>query len=247
MAPPAPEAVAALVALVARRLAGEPLQHLLRRWSFRGLELRVDRRALVPRPETEVVAGEALAALARPVAVRPGDGGALLAADLGTGSGAIACSLVHEHPGVRVVAVEVDPGALNLARENRALLAPEAAARLELRGGSWYEPLGDLAGSLDVVVANPPYLAAAEWPSLDLVVRDHDPYGALVAGDTGLEAIGAVLEGAPEMLRPGGTVVVELAPPQAEVALDLARRLGAARAEVRPDLARRPRCLVATW
>ena len=221
---------------------------MLGRWSFRRLELRVDGRALVPRPETEVVAGEALAALAaRDVAGGGRRNGPPVAVDLGTGSGAIACALVDEHPGVRVVAVELAEEARRLAEENRAALAPSAAARLEVRAGSWYQPLQDLAGVVDVVVSNPPYLSAAEWPDLEAVVRDFDPYGALVAGPTGLEAIEAVLAGAPGVLAPGGVVVTELAPDQAAAAVELARRYGAGDAEVRRDLAGRLRCLVARW
>lgn len=241
---PSPADLDELDCLLARRLAGEPLQHLLRRWSFRRLDLVVDRRALVPRPETELVAGLALEAVA---AADGGAGAPARAVDLGTGSGAIACALVDEHPRVRVVAVEVSPEALSLAEENRAALRAEAASRLELRLGSWYGPLGDLAGAVDVVVANPPYLAAVEWPELDPVVRDFDPYPALVAGEGGLEGVEAVLAGAPSVLRAGGVVVVEVAPHQADPALELAERHGAVGAEVRSDLAGRPRALVATW
>lgn len=227
-----------------RRLAGEPLQHVLATWSFRRLELAVDGRALVPRPETEVVAGHALAALAER---RRGPGAAAVALDLGTGSGAIACSLVREDRHVSVVAVDRSEPALSLAAENRSRLEPAEAARLELRLGSWYEPVGELAGTVDVVVSNPPYLAAAEWPGLEPVVRDHDPRDALVAGATGLEAIEAVLAGALRVLRPGGAVVVELAPHQAEAARALARAAGASSVALHPDLAGRTRCLVASF
>ncbi len=245
---PSDAATADLRRRVARRLCGEPLQHVLGRWSFRRLELRVDGRALVPRPETEVVAGEALAVLsALDVAGDGRRGGPPVAVDLGTGSGAIACVLVDEHATVRVVAVEVAEEARTLAEENRAALPPAAATRLEVRAGSWYEPLRDLAGAVDLVVSNPPYLAAAEWPVLDDVVREFDPYGALVAGPTGLEGIEAVLAGAPGVLAPGGAVVVELAPDQAGAAVELARCQGARAAEVRRDLAGRLRCLVARW
>lgn len=236
--------VAALERRLARRLSGEPIQHLLTTWSFRVVELAVDARALVPRPETEVVAGHALAALA---ARRASPGEALVAVDLGTGSGAIACSLVREDPAVSVVGVDASPEALSLAAENRARLAPGEAARLELRRGSWYEPLQDLSGRVGVIVSNPPYLAAAEWNDLDPVVRDFDPREALVAGPTGLEAVEAVLAGAPGILAAGGAAVVELAPHQADSARSVAVAHGAVSATVHPDLAGRARCLVATW
>lgn len=246
-------AAARLADLVGRRRAGEPLQHVLGHWSFRTVELAVDGRALVPRPETEVVAGHALAELGRRRAERSGAGegpGAptLLAVDLGTGSGAIACALVSEADDVRVVAVDRSPGALALAASNRAALAPEAAGRLELVEADWYAGVAvGLRGMVDCVVANPPYLAAREWAELDPVVRDHDPYAALVAGPTGLEAVEAVVLGAPGVLAPGGALVVEIAPRQATGALDLARAAGASRAEVARDLAGRDRVLVARW
>lgn len=198
----------------------------------------------MPRPETEVVVGYALAALADR---RRSPGAALVAVDLGTGSGAIACSLVHEDPAVSVVGVDRSPEALSLAAENRARLATGEAARLELRQGSWYEPLGDLSGTVAVVVSNPPYLGAAEWAGLDPVVRDHDPFEALVAGPTGLEAIEAVLSAAPTVLTAGGAVVVELAPHQADAAQAAASAHGAGAATIHLDLAGRARCLVATW
>lgn len=215
---------------------------MLGTWSFRRLELVVDGRALVPRPETEVVAGHALGVLR---AATAGANGRLVAVDLGTGSGAIACSLVDEEPRVEVVAVDASPAALELAAVNRARLSEHGAGRLVLREGCWYEPLSDLAGEVALVVSNPPYLSRAEWSGLEPVVRDFDPLEALVAGETGLEAIEAVLAGAPAMLRPGGTAVVEIAPHQAASATALARRHGARRAAVHTDLAGRLRCLVA--
>jgi release factor glutamine methyltransferase len=235
---------AALEVLVRRRLEGEPIQHLLSSWSFRSLELCVDRRALIPRPETEIVVEHALDALAlmRHVSSR-----ALVAVDLGTGSGAIACSLVEENPDVHVVGVDISREALSLAAENRDRLRAEAAVRLELREGSWYEPLKDLRRRVAVVVSNPPYVATREWDGLDPIVREFDPYGALVAGPSGLEAIEAVLSGAPALLVPGGLVVVEIAPHQADAARAFALGHGATAATVHLDLAGRPRCLVARW
>lgn len=236
---PVPAEVARAVAeAVRRRLTGEPLQHVLGSWSFRTLELAVDRRVLVPRPETEFVVEVALARL---------DGRAdVLAVDLGTGSGAIALSLAAERPGCRVLAVERSPDALVVARANRARLAPEVAGRVELCQGDWYGALDDaLAGSVDLVVANPPYLADGEWPGLDPVVRDYDPVEALVAGPTGLEALEAVVGPAARWLRPGGALVVELAPDQAAAGVRLAAAADLVSAVVLDDLAGRPRVLVA--
>ena len=238
--------------MAARLEAGEPLQHVLGHWSFRTLELAVDGRALVPRPETEVVTGLALDELDRLRRLRHGGRsgrhGGLHALDLGTGSGAIACSLASEAGDVRVVATDRSLAALSLAADNVAALPSEVAARIELAAGDWYSavPPG-LAGQVDVVVSNPPYLAEDEWARLDPVVAEHDPYEALVAGPSGLEAIEAVVAGAPALLAPGGSLVVELAPHQAAAVLALARQAGAVEATVERDLAGRQRALVARW
>jgi release factor glutamine methyltransferase len=234
-------------ALAARRAAGEPLQHVLGRWGFRTLEVDVDARALVPRPETEQVVEVALEELRR----RPGPAGRpLFAAELGTGSGVIALSLAAEGPpGLEVWATDVSAPALELAGTNLAHLRrrhPARAAGVHLAPGSWFEALpGELAGGLDLVVSNPPYVSEREWQDLDPVVRDHDPYAALVAGPSGLEALAHIVEGAPAWLGAGGLLVLELAPHQAAAAADHARRRGLVGVEVRPDLSGRPRVLLA--
>ena len=243
---------ARLDALAARLEAGEPLQHVLGHWSFRTVELAVDGRALVPRPETEVVTGLALAELERlrrlRRGARRGAPAGLVALDLGTGSGAIACALAAEAGDVRVVATDRSPAALSLAAENVAALPGPVATRVELAAGDWYSAVPpELIGRVDVVVSNPPYLAEREWAGLDPVVAEHDPYEALVDGASGLEAIEAVVAGAPAVLSPGGALVVELAPDQAAAALRLARRAGAAETAVEPDLAGRARALLARW
>lgn len=239
-----PEAAARLAELVRRRLSGEPLQHVLGRWGFRSLELAVDSRALVPRPETELVVGLALSELDRLSRLRPRS--ELLAADLGTGSGAIALSLVAECAAVRVVATDLDPAALDLAANNLSAVPPEAARRVRLLEGDWYEALPtDLAGRLDLIVANPPYLAQHEWAGLEPTVRDFDPYLALVAGASGLEDVAAVVTGAPAWLGAHGAIVVEIAPQQAAAALGMARKAGFAGSRVEADLAGRLRALVA--
>lgn len=237
-----PEAVARLHALLERVEAGEPLQHVLGHWRFRTLDLLVDGRALIPRPETEVVVEHALAAL------RKLAGGArLLAADLGTGGGAIACSLVAELEAVEVHAVDASPDALALAAANASRLPPAAARRLHLHEGDWYGPLAALQGRLDLLVANPPYLAASELAGLDPVVRDFDPPAALVSGPTGLEAHEAVIGGAPRALAAGGFLVAEIAPGQSGDVIALARGAGAGEVRVERDLAGRERVLVARW
>ena len=237
-------ALATARAMAGRRARGEPLQHVLGSWGFRTLDVLVDGRALVPRPETEVVAGVALEELAAQATSGP-----VVAADLGTGSGVIALSLAAEGPAVvEVWATERVGGALELAMANLDLLAradPAAARRVRMVSGSWFEALpARLRGRLGLVVSNPPYVSAAEWDRLDPEVRDHDPYEALVAGPTGLEALTTLLEQSPAWLAPGGVVVLEIAPQQAEATSSLALRLGYEEVQVRPDLAGRRRVLV---
>lgn len=222
-------------AMLERRAGGEPLQYVLGRWGFRHLDLMVDQRVLIPRPETEVVVEVALAELS----ATPGQ----VAVDLGTGSGAIGLSLVAEHPRVEVWATDSSPDALDVARANAAGLGGRAASRIRFAEGEWWTALPPaLKGRVDLAVANPPYLAAAEHAHLDPVVRDWEPVRALVAGPAGLEAVEAILSGAPDWLAPGGTVVVEIAPHQAAPL-----RTAFPGAEVHPDLAGRDRVLVARF
>ncbi|HET9690443.1 MAG TPA: peptide chain release factor N(5)-glutamine methyltransferase [Acidimicrobiales bacterium] len=228
--------------MLERRAAGEPLQYVLGHWPFRELDLLVDPRVLIPRPETEVVVGVALAELE---AARPGGRGGR-AADLGTGSGAIALSLAKERPGLEVWATDASAAALEVAAANLAGLGGWAAPRVRLCRGSWFEALPPtLAGRLDLLVANPPYISLAELADLDPVVADHEPHDALFSGPTGLEDVEAVVTGAPRWLAPGGVLVVEVAPHQADPAADAATAAGLAAVRVASDLAGRPRALVA--
>lgn len=227
-------------ALVERRLSGEPLQWVLGHWSFRGIEVAVDGRALVPRPETEIVVGHCLKRLA---SMCP----PLQVVDLGTGSGVIALSIASECPGAKVLATDRSQAALSLARQNLARQGPEVRRQVSFAEGDWFGGLPtEMAGSVSAVVSNPPYLAAAEWQMLEAVVRDHDPYEALVAGDSGLEAVFLLIDEAPSWLRGGGALVVEIAPHQRHAALRAATAHGSYEsAEVLDDLAGRPRVLVA--
>jgi release factor glutamine methyltransferase len=239
-------------AMLDRRLTGEPLQYVLGSWAFRGLELHVDRRALIPRPETEQVVDAALDELGAQASRVP-EGSTLVAVDLGTGSGAIALSLASEFASsgvaLEVWATDRSAAALDLFGENlEALAARQAAAarRVRVSSGSWFDALPtDLSGRLRLVVSNPPYVSQAEWEALDPVVRDHEPVGSLVPGPTGLEAIDAILAEATRWLAPGGSVVVELAPGLARRVTAKATELGYQGPEVRPDLAGRQRMLVA--
>lgn len=226
--------------MVARREKGEPLQYVLGRWGFRTLDLLVDRRVLIPRPETEVVAGLAIEAVhARAEGARPP-----VAVDLGTGSGAIALSLAAEcWPNVEVWATDSSADALAVARANLAGLGRRAGVVRAVQG-DWYAALpSDLRGRVDVVVSNPPYVATAE--ELPIEVIDWEPRAALLSGPDGLDDLRRIISEAPGWLSAGGALVVEIGETQASAALELAAQAGLVDAEVRPDLAGRERALVA--
>lgn len=231
--------VARLDALVARRLSGEPLQYVLGSWPFRHLELFVDRRVLIPRPETEVVAGVAIE-LAR------ASEGVRLVADLGTGSGAIALAVASELPigEVHVWATDVSGDALDIARANLAGMGRRGAG-VRLAHGSWYDPLPpELAGSFDVVVSNPPYVMTHD-PLVTAEVVGWEPAVALFGGVDGLDCVRVIVGGASVWLRPGGHLVVEIGETQGRAAAELARQSGLDDIRIRPDLAGADRMLVA--
>ncbi|MEI8000287.1 MAG: peptide chain release factor N(5)-glutamine methyltransferase [Actinomycetes bacterium] len=240
-----------LAAMVERRQAGEPLQYVLGSWSFRGLDLMVDPRVLIPRPETEMVAQVAIDELVR-LGARVGRTDPWAAgrseftvADLGTGSGAIALALAQELPDAAVWATDVSAAALVVARANLSSLGT-AATRVRLSEGHWFAALSDeLRGRLRLVVSNPPYVTTAEHAALAPEVRDHEPVHALVGGDSGLECLEVIVGEAPGWLEERGVLVVELAPHQAEPVTALARAAGFSSVEVRADLTDRPRALVA--
>jgi release factor glutamine methyltransferase len=231
--------VAHLDAMVERRLAGEPLQYVLGAWGFRTLDLMVDRRVLIPRPETEVVVGRALGELDRIRRAEPDR--RLQAADLGTGSGAIALSLAAERDRIEIWATDRSPDALEVAAANLAGLGLRGRA-VQLRQGSWFDALPpELAGHLDLIVSNPPYVAESD--ELPPEVGEWEPAQALVSGPSGLEALEVLVAGAAAWLGPSGALVVELAPHQAPAIEELARRCGLDDVVVEPDLAGRPRAL----
>ena len=228
--------------MVERRATGEPLQYVLGSWGFRTLDLFLDRRVLIPRPETEVVAGVALAELDRAVAGRDVRVEPPLAVDLGTGSGAIALSLATERPHVQVWATDASSGALDIARANLAGIGRHAR-RVQLAEGDWFDALpADLAGRLDLVVSNPPYVAEDE--ELPPIVRDWEPAGALVPGPTGLEAYERIVPEARRWCAARGAVVLEIGATQAAAVEALGRAAGFTTVEVHRDLAGRDRVVV---
>ncbi len=214
--------------LLARRAAREPLAYVLGEWGFRTLQLRTDERALVPRPETEIVVERALALLGELPDAR--------VLDVGTGSGAIALALAAEHPGARVTATDISSEALSLAAENAAALGLE----LELVQTNL---LDGLDGPYDLVVSNPPYVRAEELAELAPEVRDWEPRLALV-GDAATAELAAA---ARTRLAPGGAIVLEShAFRAAEVAASLTE-LGYHGVTITRDLAGRDRVVEARW
>jgi release factor glutamine methyltransferase len=223
--------------MLARRVAGEPIQYVLGRWAFRSLDLAVDRRALIPRPETEQVVEVALAELDR----LGGRERSTRVADLGTGTGAIALSIATERARSEVDATDVSSEALALARANLAGIG-RAGARVRLFEGSWFDALpDDRRGALDLVVSNPPYVPDRE--PLDPAVEQWEPKAALRGGPDGLDHVRHILTTATSWLVAGGAIVVELDPRQAEEAASLATSAGLTDVEVFDDLSGRSRAL----
>ncbi|MEY2398226.1 MAG: release factor glutamine methyltransferase [Actinomycetota bacterium] len=227
---------------VARRAAGEPLQYVLGAWGFRRLDLYVDRRVLIPRPETEQVVEVALAAL-RALRV---EGDTPLVVDLGTGSGAIALSLATEVPDVNVWATDASADALEVARLNLIGLGQAAAGRVDLKHGDWFAALPDaLRGMITLVVSNPPYVKDSD--ELPPVITEWEPVSALRAGPDGLDHIDRIVRDAPLWLARPGALVLEHAPDQGPAITEMAVAAGAQDVSTHSDLAGRPRCTVAKW
>ena len=199
--PATERAVHHLDAMVARSRAGEPIQYVLGSWGFRRLDLAVDRRVLIPRPETELLVELALVACASVGPTR-------VVADLGTGSGAVGLALADELPldGTTVWMTDESTDALHVARANLAGIG-RAATNVRVAHGSWFDAIPDDV-RLDVVVSNPPYVAE-DSVELDRSVRDWEPVSALLAGPDGLDDIRLIVEHAPRRLQPGGRLLLE--------------------------------------
>lgn len=218
--------VSRYLAQLERRAAREPLQYLLGWEEFHGLRLAVTPDVLVPRPETEGLVAWALEALAeRPEPV---------VADLGTGSGAIACAIAQAAPRAEVLAVELSGGALAVASRNVRALG--LATRVRLLAGDLFAPLGSIPASLDLVVANPPYLPSAVIASLPPEVSRHEPRAALDGGPDGLAVIRRIVAGAPAVLRPAGLLLMEIGEEQAGPVASLMAAEGFSGIRARRDL-----------
>ena len=226
-----PEQIAAFEANISRREQREPLAYVLGEWGFRRLTLKTDRRALIPRPETEVVVERAL----EHIREQPEPD----VLDVGTGTGAIALAIADEHDGARVTAVDVSPAAIALARENRDLTGVNG--RVELIEHDLTSGLGE--SQFDLVVSNPPYVEPGELETLQPEVRDWEPHVALVAEG----ATEAVARAATEALRPGGWLVLETAASAGERMRSLLDDLGYEAVAITPDLAGRDRVVEGRW
>ena len=218
------------------RASGSPQAYAAGRANFRGHWLAVDRRVLIPRPETEGLVDIVLEWLRSGGGV-PRGGRVPLAVDVGTGSGAIAVALALECPALRVVAVDPSPGALAVARANVA--AHALGERVALARGRLVGPVEP--GASDVVVSNPPYVATADWERLDASVRDHEPREALDGGPDGLAVVRGLVSDARTALRPGGLLALEVDAPRAGSVADLAAASGFEGITVSKDLFERPR------
>lgn len=218
--------------LVRRRGKREPLQHILGEVEFGGLRLKSDRRALIPRPETELLVETV-------VGRRPASAARVL--DLGTGSGAIALALAKAWPEAEVVAADTSEEALALGRENAE--AAGLAGRVTFIVSRWFEGLPE--GRFDVIVSNPPYLSAEEAARAPAEVREFEPYQALVAEEGGLADLRLIVRQAPGRLAPGGLLALETGPEQHAELLALAAAAGLTGAESLRDLAGRDRFILA--
>lgn len=203
---------------VKRRAAREPLQYVLGNAQFRELTLKCDRRALIPRPETEELVELVLKRIPSEAAVR--------LADLGTGTGAIALALAHERPAASVVACDYSADALALAKENAATC--KLAERVEFVRSDW---LNAVSGNFDAIVSNPPYLTDDEVRVAEPEVRDHEPHSALIAPDAGLADLEKILRQAKPRLNTGGFVALETGIAQHARLAGLAKEIGYASSE----------------
>jgi release factor glutamine methyltransferase len=235
--PLSPEEREAFKPLLRRRASREPLQYILGRTGFRQLELKTDRRVLIPRPETEALVQEVLdwAAAGR------GDVGRVW--DVGTGTGAVALSLAAEGACTGIVATDVSPEALSVAADNAVL--NDLRGLVEFREGSLFEPLEE-GERFDIIVSNPPYVAESERGGLQPEVGDWEPPGALFGGEDGLGVIRELVAGAPERLLAGGLLALECGLGQAEgIASDLESTGAFTMVRIRPDWTGRPRFVMA--
>ncbi len=234
--------------LVGRALKHEPIQYLVGEAWFFGLPFHVDKRVLVPRPATETIVQHVLQHVRAEGGFGGKNGDGVLVADVCTGSGCIAVSILKNLSGARVVATDVSAEALEVARQNAKRHG--VADRLDLLEGSVLEPLHEYPGtrgkgSLHFLVANPPYIPDHEWDAVEPNVKDHEPGLALRGGVDGLDLVRPLIEGGPEMVRQHGLIMIETAMSTAKAAAELLKaRAEVERVEVLNDFEGLPRVVM---
>ncbi|MDX8352113.1 peptide chain release factor N(5)-glutamine methyltransferase [Cognatiyoonia sp. IB215182] len=221
------QVIEAAYVFASRRRGGEPASHIIGYRAFFGREFFVDSRVLDPRPETECLVTEALK---HPFAE---------VLDLGTGSGAIIVSLLAERRGAVGIATDVSADALQVAEQNAE--THSVAGRIGFVQSDWFQAVG---GTFDLIVSNPPYIAAHEMPSLQYEVQCYEPRLALTDEADGLTAYRKIVAGAPAHLRPGGRLMVEIGPTQAQAVIAMMAEAGLRNISVIPDLDSRDRVVV---
>ena len=228
--------------LIARRLTGEPLQYVLGRWQFRELDLFVDDRVLIPRPETEILVGYALEEC-KIKKNQLDETRSLNVADLGCGSGAIGLSIAREIQEVSVWCTDVSEGAIAVTRANLAGLGM-AGQKVSISQGSWFEALPqEMLEKFDVIISNPPYISDSE--ELPLEVSEWEPSSSLRSGPLGTEDLSFLLNNSIEWLSAEGQLILELAPMQADQMVEEAKNLNFREVQLRNDLTGRDRVLMA--
>jgi release factor glutamine methyltransferase len=203
-----------------RRVSGEPLQYILGRQEFWSIDLRVDPRVLIPRPETEILVSESLSIVSRFPEATP------KILEIGTGSGAVAVALARELRSVFLVATDISFGALQVARENAA--AADVSDRIHFIRGDLFDPFHSLEGEgpFDLIVSNPPYIRSSEIESLEKGVRDYEPTSALEAGEDGLDCLREIVLQTPHYLSKGGWLLLEVGRGQGPEVSDLIKNQG---------------------
>jgi release factor glutamine methyltransferase len=232
--PASPEFEAAFARAISRRRAREPVAYILGEREFYGRGFLVSEAVLIPRPETEIVIERALAILDTSSDPNP------TILDVGTGSGCLAVTLALERPAARIVATDISRAALEIATANAARHG--VSSGIAFRHGSLAAGLRD---TVDLIVANPPYVAEDDRASLEPEVRDYEPEAALFGGPDGLAVIRALAPAASEALRPGGWLVMEIGAGQRDAAYQIVSDAGFMPVAVHDDLAGIPRVVIA--
>jgi release factor glutamine methyltransferase len=226
--------------LIKRRIHHEPLQYITGRQEFWSLSFVVDRRVLVPRPETEMVVEQALS---RAIGPKKGDE-SLKILDLGTGCGAIAIALATEIPDAALWATDISGDALDVARHNAQTHG--VSKRIRFCEGDLWKPLQAGLDRFDMIVSNPPYVSTQEYDVLAPEVRDYEPRQALEGGEEGMDCLEKIIRGADDFLNPDGWIILEMAPWQTQKAVDILAQTGKYHQGIRiKDYSRRYRVVAA--